>query len=117
MKKLGDEGRGDERVEVHVEPVEKPAKPGGNAGLPLCRRKVAQADDSRLGSSPGGFRKGLDWGWPVHVYWGTIVRLGRVEQKEKMPSAALLRAALSRNRSGKASGRRTPRPRGFPRQG
>src|SRR5262249_22562699 len=70
VEKLGDEGRGHEHVEVHVEPVEKPAKPGGNSRLPLRSRKVTQAGDSRLGSAAGGFGEGLDWGWPVHVYIG-----------------------------------------------
>ena len=39
----GDERRGDEAVEVHVEAVEQPAEPRGDAGFPLLRREVAKA--------------------------------------------------------------------------
>lgn len=34
-EELRDEGRGDERVEMHVQPVEGPAQPRGDAGFPL----------------------------------------------------------------------------------
>ena len=47
-QKLRDERRGDEHIEVHVEPVEQPTQPGGNARLPLLRRKLAQDDINGL---------------------------------------------------------------------
>ena len=42
-------GAGDEDVQVHVEAVEQPAEPGGDTGLPLLRRELAQASVSRYG--------------------------------------------------------------------
>ncbi len=42
---LGDEGGRDQDVKVHVQAVEQPAEPGGEARLPLVRREVAQALD------------------------------------------------------------------------
>ena len=41
-QQLGDEGGGHQHVEVHGEPVEQPAQPGREAGLPLPRRQAAQ---------------------------------------------------------------------------
>jgi hypothetical protein len=42
-EQLGHERGGDEHVQVHVEPVEQPAEPGRDPGLPLPGRQVAQA--------------------------------------------------------------------------
>jgi hypothetical protein len=42
-EQLHHEGRGDERVEVHVQAVEQPAQPGRDAGLSLRGGQVAQA--------------------------------------------------------------------------
>ena len=55
-EQLRDEWRGDQRVEMHVQPVEHPAQPGGDAGLPLARREVAQA--RRLGGWDGWSQQG-----------------------------------------------------------
>jgi len=53
-----DEGRGHQRVEVHVQPVEEPAQPRGEARFLLVRRQVAEALDS-LGAVMGGQSDGI----------------------------------------------------------
>jgi hypothetical protein len=45
----GDEGRGHKCVDVHVEAVEEPAKPRGDAGAFLMRREIAEACDFGVG--------------------------------------------------------------------
>jgi hypothetical protein len=42
QQQLGHEDGGDERVEVQVEPIEEPAEPGGEAGLLLVGRQLAE---------------------------------------------------------------------------
>src|SRR5262249_38643939 len=54
LQQLGDEWDRHEHVQVHVQAVEQPAQPGGGAGLPLLRRKVAQA--RRFGAGRAGGR-------------------------------------------------------------
>ena len=55
-EQLRDERRGHQRVEVHVQPVERPAQPRGDARAPLLARELAQmrdlASDARAGLRP-----------------------------------------------------------------
>ena len=48
-EQLGDERGRDQHVQVHVQAVEQPAQPGGDARLPLRGGEVAQAPGSRRG--------------------------------------------------------------------
>src|SRR6185503_19337294 len=62
---LRHEGRGHQRVEMHVEAVEEPAQPGGEAALPLRAGQLAQAP--RLGAEAGRrFRRRGGERGPVH---------------------------------------------------
>ena len=57
-EQLGHERGGHQRVEVHVQAVEKPAEPRGDTRLPLLRRKVAQPHDlSGISRAGGGCRQ------------------------------------------------------------
>ncbi len=44
-KQFGDKGYCDERVQVHVQPVEHPPEPRGDAGSPLGRRQIGKPPD------------------------------------------------------------------------
>ena len=48
-QQVHDERRGHKRVEVHVQAVEQPAEPRGDAGFPLLRRDVTQTCHITLG--------------------------------------------------------------------
>ena len=55
-QQLRDERERDQRIQVHVQPVEQPAEPGRDARLPLLGREVAQAADLVIGRSLAGRR-------------------------------------------------------------
>ncbi len=72
-EQLRHEGRGHERIEVHVQAVEKPAQPGGDSRLPLVRRDLAQSRRFLAFGLGAAWGRGIDGRIGVLVH-GTVLR-------------------------------------------